>query len=147
MKTGWRTALATWLGLLLASGAEAQTSSVGPGTPDLMAAHYIDVGQGAAVLLEFSCGAVLVDTGGQGDKYVDGNAKLMAYLNAFFARRTDLDRTFDAVFLTHAHADHTNGAGIPYNPSARSNRAHNAGADPAARRAAAVHDPQCGDQC
>jgi beta-lactamase superfamily II metal-dependent hydrolase len=30
-----------------------------------MTAHVIDVGQGAATLLEFACGAVLVDLGGE----------------------------------------------------------------------------------
>jgi beta-lactamase superfamily II metal-dependent hydrolase len=75
--------------------------------PDWMVAHYIDVGQGAAVLLEFSCGAALIDTGGEEDEYVDGNARLMAYQKAFFARRGDLKKTLDVVFLTHAHAAHT----------------------------------------
>jgi competence protein ComEC len=81
--------------------------------PDWMAAHVIDVGQGAAILLEFSCGAALIDTGGQEDEYVDGNAKLMTYLERFFARRPDLKKTLDVVFLTHAHSDHTSGAGVP----------------------------------
>ena len=30
-----------------------------------MQIHVIDVGQGAATLLEFTCGAVLIDTGGE----------------------------------------------------------------------------------
>ena len=110
MKALRRSACAAGLSLLLASSALAQSSSVGPATPDQMAAHFIDVGQGAAVLLEFSCGAALIDTGGQADRYFDSNAKLLAYLNAFFARRTDLNRTLDVVFLTHAHKDHTTGA-------------------------------------
>ena len=34
-----------------------------PGPNASMRVHVIDVGQGAATLVEFSCGAVLVDTG------------------------------------------------------------------------------------
>ena len=32
---------------------------------NVMVAHYIDVGQANATLLEFSCGAVLIDAGAQ----------------------------------------------------------------------------------
>ena len=54
-----------------------------------MTAHFIDIGQGESVLLEFSCGAMLIDAGAQ-----DAAARtaLVAYLNKFFARRTDLTR-------------------------------------------------------
>lgn len=74
---------------------------------DVMVAHFIDVGQGAATLLEFSCGAVLIDTGGEQTPEVNGTANLLAYLDRFFARRTDLDSTIDLLVLTHAHIDHT----------------------------------------
>jgi competence protein ComEC len=73
-----------------------------------MQLHFIDVGQGAATLLEFSCGAVLIDTGGERQPSdhrgsgcpradhvppatYDGSAQLLAYLHAFFARRPDLE--------------------------------------------------------
>ncbi|MFO1499401.1 MAG: MBL fold metallo-hydrolase [Verrucomicrobiota bacterium] len=70
-----------------------------------MFAHFIDVGQAQAILLEFPCGAVLIDAGTQ-----NGDAtKLISYLNHFFARRADLDRTLQALFITHAHVDHTTG--------------------------------------
>jgi competence protein ComEC len=77
-----------------------------------MAAHFIDVGQGQAILLEFSCGAALIDTGGEEDEHIDGTAMLLAYVKAFFERRPDLNNTLDVVFLTHAHGDHTSGAGL-----------------------------------
>lgn len=70
---------------------------------DTMTAHYINMGQGNATLLEFSCGAVLVDAGGEGQATTDG---LIAYLNAFFARRTDLHNTISTIFITHTHIDH-----------------------------------------
>lgn len=72
----------------------------------VMYAHYIDVGQGAATLLEFPCGAVLIDCGAQDQDHV---AKLLSYLDEFFSRRSDLNRTLDVVFATHDHPDHTKG--------------------------------------
>lgn len=81
----------------------------GAAAADTMIAHFIDVGQGHATLLEFSCGAVLVDTGGELSDKVDSTAKLLNYLDAFFARRSDLNRTIDLLAITHAHVDHTRG--------------------------------------
>lgn len=72
-------------------------------THSYMRAHFIDVGQGDATLLEFPCGAVLVDAGGK-DSQTD--AALYDYLDRFFDRRDDLDRTIDVVFVTHTHIDH-----------------------------------------
>jgi competence protein ComEC len=77
-----------------------------------MRIHFIDVGQGAATLIEFPCGAMLVDTGGEDS---DGGSfhstpALTAYLDAFFARRKDLGRTLDLLVLTHPHIDHIRGA-------------------------------------
>ena len=68
-----------------------------------MAVHYVNVDQGASALLEFSCGAILVDAGGRGTQAGD---HLMSYLGAFFDRRPDLNRTLDAVYVTHTHIDH-----------------------------------------
>ncbi|MES2344139.1 MAG: MBL fold metallo-hydrolase [Pseudomonadota bacterium] len=70
---------------------------------DRVAVHYIDVDQGAAALLEFPCGAVMIDVGGRGEA---ASAHLAAYLDAFFARRTDLHGRLDAIFITHTHVDH-----------------------------------------
>lgn len=68
-----------------------------------MAVHYINVDQGAAALLEFSCGAVMIDAGGRGP---GAAAHLNDYLNAFFARRPDLNRRIATIFITHTHIDH-----------------------------------------
>ena len=69
-----------------------------------MIAHCINVGQADATLLEFRCGAILVDAGSQDDATVE---HLLAYLERFFTRRTDLNRTLESVIITHNHIDHT----------------------------------------
>jgi competence protein ComEC len=74
-----------------------------------MSIHLLDVGQGAATLLEFPCGAVLVDTGGELDESFDSRAALKEQLDAFFKRRTDLNRTLDGLIITHPHIDHLRG--------------------------------------
>jgi competence protein ComEC len=76
---------------------------------DVWRAHFIDVGQGLAVLQEFPCGAMLIDTGGEDDQRFNSDSALLAYLDGFFARRTDLHGTLDLVVLTHPHIDHTRG--------------------------------------
>lgn len=68
-----------------------------------MRAHFVNVGQGDSTLLEFPCAALLIDAGG---KDADTDARLYAYLDRFFNRRQDLNRTIDAVFITHPHTDH-----------------------------------------
>jgi competence protein ComEC len=68
-----------------------------------MTAHFINVGQGDATLLEFPCGAMLIDAGAQG---IPEEKKLVKYLQQFFQRRTDLNNTLDLVIITHAHVDH-----------------------------------------
>jgi competence protein ComEC len=70
---------------------------------NVMYSHYINVGQGSAVLVEFPCGAVLIDAGAQDSTY---EAYLIDYLNNFFKERPDLERTIDLVIVTHAHVDH-----------------------------------------
>jgi beta-lactamase superfamily II metal-dependent hydrolase len=74
-----------------------------------MRAHFINVGQGSSVLLEFSCAAVLIDTGGEANGDFNSTDELQKYLKAFFARRSDLKETFALVLITHAHIDHTRG--------------------------------------
>jgi competence protein ComEC len=75
-----------------------------------MRLHFIEVGQGAATLLEFPCGAALIDAGGEVYDGYDGEQRLLAYLAAFFAERPDLNDTLSSLILTHPHADHVRGA-------------------------------------
>lgn len=77
--------------------------------PARLRMHVIDVGQGSATLFEFPCAAVLIDTGGESSSGFESTRALKAYLESFFARRTDLNRTLAAVFITHPHIDHTRG--------------------------------------
>lgn len=65
-------------------------------------AHFIDVGIGDATLVEFPCGTVLIDAGG--DK--KGPDRLTPYLKSFFASRLHLKNTLDLIVITHAHYDH-----------------------------------------
>lgn len=71
--------------------------------PDQMRAHFINVDQGNAALLEFPCAAVLIDAGGRGDAAA---RHLVSYIGDFFRRRPDLRRRLAAVFVTHTHIDH-----------------------------------------
>jgi beta-lactamase superfamily II metal-dependent hydrolase len=86
-----------------ASGPSAAPAAALP--QDLMRVHYIDVEQGNSALLEFPCAAVLIDAGGR-ERLASASKHLIDYLNAFFARRTDLNRHLAAVFITHTHSDH-----------------------------------------
>ena len=71
-----------------------------------MTAHFIDVGQGDAILLEFPCGAILIDTGAQDSAHV---TYLLDYLSTIYKRRGDLANTLETVFITHDHPDHVKG--------------------------------------
>lgn len=75
-----------------------------------MRIHLIDVGQGAATLIEFSCGAVLVDTGGELNDELDSEQRLVRYLDRFFKLRPHLHSTLALLVLTHPHIDHTRNA-------------------------------------
>jgi len=70
---------------------------------NVMFVHYIDVGQAASVLLEFPCGAILIDAGAQDTTY---HKALVGYLGKFFKRRKDLDSTISLLMVTHPHIDH-----------------------------------------
>lgn len=74
-----------------------------------MRVHAIDVGQGAATLLEFSCGSVLIDTGGEKNDEIDSTEMLVEYLDNFFEHRPDLGGRLTSLVLTHPHSDHTRG--------------------------------------
>jgi len=92
-------AAALALSLAFASAASSQTMQV----------HFIDVGQGAATLIEFPCAAILVDTGGENNGDFDSNSELLSYLDDFFGRRSDLKNTLHSLMLSHPHIDHTRG--------------------------------------
>lgn len=72
-----------------------------------MRIHLINVGQGCATLVEFPCGAILIDIGGEKNEPFNAPDSLRTYLNEFFERRTDLNRTLQCVYITHPHTDHT----------------------------------------
>lgn len=74
-----------------------------------MRLHLLDVGQGSALLMEFPCAAMLVDTGGESNDAFDSQVALRTQLEAFFQRRADLHRTLDLVVITHPHLDHVRG--------------------------------------
>jgi competence protein ComEC len=71
--------------------------------PKQIKVYYFNVGQAASALVEFPCGAVLIDARAQDEKYTD---TLIQDLKAFFARRIDLHNTVDVVFVTHDHIDY-----------------------------------------
>jgi competence protein ComEC len=98
-----------WSGTILAATFGIGLTVPGAGgaqaIPDsTMAVHFIDVGQGAAAILEFSCGAMMIDVGGQSD--IDSQ-RLVQYLDRFFQRRSDLNRTIRTLIISHNHIDHT----------------------------------------
>ncbi len=86
------------------------------GAPDAMRVHLIDVGQGAATLVEFPCAAILIDTGGERfpsdlslPAQYNSTTRLMSYLNKFFSGRPDLHNRLALLVLSHPHLDHTRG--------------------------------------
>jgi len=104
MKT---TALSLLLSLLLSFTALAQ-----PLAESEMRVHFIDVGQGDATLLEFACGAILIDAGGENNGQFNSTEALELYLDEFFANRPDLNNEFMSLMLTHPHIDHTRGVSM-----------------------------------
>jgi ribonuclease T2 len=73
-----------------------------------MRVHIIDVGQAASALVELDHAAILIDAGGEDTTPKDRDAKsIQDALTAFFARRTDLHNTIEAVIISHPHMDHT----------------------------------------
>jgi competence protein ComEC len=104
-RTAW--VMLVFLGVVREAAAE--LPAFGKPGPLEMRAHYINVGQGSSVLLEFSCAAALIDTGGEKNSQFDSVSALQDYLDRFFARRSDLKQTIDLLLITHAHIDHTRG--------------------------------------
>jgi competence protein ComEC len=69
--------------------------------------HYINVGQADAILLEFDHAAMMIDAGGEATRSAEEKTHLVAYLNKFFERRPDLNRTIHTIIISHPHKDHT----------------------------------------
>jgi competence protein ComEC len=96
--------------MALAAETRALTFSPRKLLPNEMAVHMIDVGQGDAMLVEFNCGAALIDAGGEWSGGSNSMTRLTQYLDMFFnQRRPDLQRTLDLVIVSHGHADHAKG--------------------------------------
>jgi competence protein ComEC len=89
------------------TGRRARKPPADTDSTDRMRVHFIDVGQGDATLLEFPCGVVVIDTGGELNAAFDGEIAYRQYLERFFATRPDLNRRIDLLAITHPHIDHT----------------------------------------
>lgn len=73
-------------------------------TPEpVMVAHFIEVGQADATLLQFPDGAILIDAGSD-DRHRDS---LVSYLTEFFDEHPELNNTLKSIIITHPHIDHT----------------------------------------
>ena len=98
------------LSLLVLSSETIQAQKLEQAQPQVqpqMAVHFIDVGQGDAILIEFPKAAIMIDAGGEDSSDTRVRDHLLSYLTNFFVRRRDLKGTFEAVIITHAHIDHT----------------------------------------
>ncbi|MEX1180682.1 MAG: MBL fold metallo-hydrolase [Cucumibacter sp.] len=100
------------LGAAIALPAPPPLSVAHSGPLARMRAHFVNVGQGDATILEFPCQVAVIDVGGQYQGDTDGAQLFIDYLTEFFAARPHLNDTIDVVFLTHPHADHVKGAGL-----------------------------------
>jgi competence protein ComEC len=72
-----------------------------------MKAHYINVGQAEAILLELPKAAVLIDAGGECTCDDRDKDRLMNHLKQFFNERSDLNKTIHTIIISHPHIDHT----------------------------------------
>ena len=73
-----------------------------------MFVHYIDMGQGLATILQFPKGIVMIDAGSQIKTGRDeSRKKVNDYLENFFNKFPQYNKTIDAIIVTHNHQDHT----------------------------------------
>lgn len=82
----------------------ASAQRFGPLPANTMRAHFINVGQGDATLLEFACGTVLIDAGAEN---ATTEQALLDYISDVFQARADLNNTINSIVITHNHIDHT----------------------------------------
>jgi competence protein ComEC len=75
--------------------------------PQATRIHYINVGQADAILLEFDKAAIMIDAGGEDTDSAEEENHLVSYIDAFFTRRSDLNRTIHTIIVSHPHIDHT----------------------------------------
>jgi competence protein ComEC len=72
--------------------------------------HFINIGQGNAVLFQFPCGTMLIDTGGEADSFFPSVSRLTDYLDEVLPGAPGTKKEVDLLVLTHPHIDHTRGA-------------------------------------
>ncbi len=70
----------------------------GDTTTDQLVVHFIDVGQGDAILVDYGTNEVLIDGG-------DGSPSVVDYLRGY------IDGPLEVMVATHPHADHIGGLG------------------------------------
>src|SRR5689334_8640335 len=94
------------LGILVLSSETIQAQKMAQATGE-MTVHYIDVGQGDAILIEFPKAAIMIDAGGEDTGDTRFRDHLLERLNELFKRRGESERVIDAIIITHPHLDHT----------------------------------------
>lgn len=82
--------------LLFSILACAEIKADGTPPPQIMTVHFIDVGQGDAILIDYGTTEILIDGG-------DGIPDIVQYLHSF------VDGDIEVVVATHYHADHIGG--------------------------------------
>lgn len=92
MKTKWTLVCLALLGLLFA---------VSPASAELLCVHFVNVGQGDAILLESPCGLYGLIDGG--DRFRAARESLLSYLDS------QCVGVLDFIVATHPHADHIGG--------------------------------------
>ncbi len=74
----------------------------------VMYAHFIDMGQGLATLIQFPKGVIMIDAGRQMKQGGPASKKkVLDYLTNFFTKNPQYNWTIDAIIITHNHVDHT----------------------------------------
>jgi competence protein ComEC len=102
MKVNWRGWAAAFALFAMPAWAEPDLF-IPPASPDHVALHEINVDQGAAALFETPCGTLMIDAGGRN---AQSDAHLLAYLQAYFKARPELNNRLAAIIITHQHPDH-----------------------------------------